>query len=253
MSECAPSHRRHLKERSLRQRIRTSPVYRRVKLFLKRLGGREPWIRRDLHVPLAVTDDFHYDPSSLDAGSIVYSCGIGRSVDFELQLVESHGFVVHAFDPTPSTAEWIDQFGLPEQIEFHPWAVAGEDGELKMYPRLRRDGRPSDVMWTTDLRQAATEPATSFRAYTIASLMEKLGHDRIDLLKIDIEGAEYDVLAEMLRSHALPAQILVEFHHRFAGIGKQKTLDCLDRLRSAGYQVVWISRTGREVSLIHRA
>ena len=34
------------------RRVRRAPVYRRAKLFLKRLTGREPWFAVDLRVPL---------------------------------------------------------------------------------------------------------------------------------------------------------------------------------------------------------
>ena len=71
--------------------------------------------------------------------------------------------------------------------------------------------------------------------------MEELGHNHIDLLKMDIEGAEYEVLDEILR-HELPVrQILVEFHHRFPGIGIGRTLDTVKRLRDAGYKLFHVS------------
>ncbi|GIS18490.1 MAG: hypothetical protein CM15mP120_04060 [Pseudomonadota bacterium] len=47
--------------------------------------------------------------------------------------------------------------------------------------------------------------------------MRDLGHDHLDVLKMDIEGAEYAVLDDMLQSNILPDQLLVEFHH-----GKRK-------------------------------
>jgi len=237
---------------SLGKRIRSSVWFWRIKLFLKRISGREIWLRCDVDVPVSGGVDYHYVAKALDSNSVIYSFGVGDSVDFELELIEMVKAVIHAFDPTPYTLEWIETIETPGQLKFHPWAVAGEDGELKLFPRLKKRGKRSKVMWTTDEEQADRERAVTVPAYSIPSLMKKLGHDRIDLVKMDVEGAEYDALSTMLNSNVYPGQILIEFHHRFPGIGKQRTIDILNQLRGRGYGVFWVSHTGREVGLIRR-
>jgi hypothetical protein len=67
---------------------------------------------------------------------------------------------------------------------------------------------------------------------------------------MDIEGAEYEVLDGLLASPIKPTQLLVEFHHRFAGIGLDKTADVIKRLRDDGYKIFAISEIGREVSFL---
>jgi len=42
--------------------------------------------------------------------------------------------------------------------------------------------------------------------------MQEHGHTHIDLLKIDIEGAEYQVLDNMLHENILPTILCIEFH-----------------------------------------
>jgi hypothetical protein len=44
--------------------------------------------------------------------------------------------------------------------------------------------------------------------------MEILGHTKIDLLKIDIEGAEYEVIQDIAVTMILPQIICLEFHKR---------------------------------------
>lgn len=44
--------------------------------------------------------------------------------------------------------------------------------------------------------------------------MDEFGHVQIDILKIDIEGAEYDVLSQWdLSMQNLPMQIAIEIHY----------------------------------------
>ena len=87
-------------------------------------------------------------------------------------------------------------------------------------------------------------------AYSLATITEKLGHKRIDVLKMDIEGAEYEVLEGLLDSPVLPTQLLVEFHHRFVENGLQRTYDIIEQLRLAGYKIFAISEIGREISFL---
>ena len=81
--------------------------------------------------------------------------------------------------------------------------------------------------------------------------MSDLGHGHIDLLKMDIEGAEYQVVDDICRSGIRPKQILVEFHHRFSNVGIAKTKNAINRLRNIGYGVFSISNSGEEVSMIY--
>jgi len=80
--------------------------------------------------------------------------------------------------------------------------------------------------------------------------MDKLQHERVDLLKMDVEGAEYDILEGLQNATHLPQQLLVEFHHRFPGIGKQRTAASIRILSDLGYRIFDVSETGREVGFV---
>jgi hypothetical protein len=80
--------------------------------------------------------------------------------------------------------------------------------------------------------------------------MSELGHRSIDILKMDIEGAEYQVLEDVLTSEIRPHQILVEFHHRFATGGIENTRHALGRLKAAGYRLFSVSPTVEEFCFI---
>lgn len=72
-------------------------------------------------------------------------------------------------------------------------------------------------------------------------------------LKMDIEGAEYGVLTGLLASDLCPGQLLIEFHHRHAGMDKSQTVQAIAALRSAGYGLTDISASGREFMLVLRS
>ncbi len=80
--------------------------------------------------------------------------------------------------------------------------------------------------------------------------MQKLGHTTIDILKMDIEGGEFDVVAGML-DEGLPAnQLLIEFHHNYSTIPLSRTVDTVKRLAKAGFECFNISPRTYEMSFV---
>ncbi|MDA0679968.1 MAG: FkbM family methyltransferase [Proteobacteria bacterium] len=232
------------------KRFEKTPGWQRKKRFLKRLTGKELRLKVDLVVPTIKDGGWWFAPEHLDGDSIVYSLGVGDEINFDLSIISKYGVEVFAFDPTPSSINMLDHSALPKRFHFHPWAVTAIDGSLKFYPRLKKDGSKSNVMFTMIPEEGTKHDVIEVPAYSLKSITEKLGHDRIDLLKMDIEGAEYEVLEGLLGSPVLPTQLLVEFHHRFVENGLQRTYDIIDRLRASGYRIFAISEIGREISFI---
>lgn len=232
--------------------MKRQPWFWPTKLFLKRISGKELWLKPEVQIPdVRESDGWNYVPELLSKESIVYSMGVGDVINFDLDLIRDHGVTVHAFDPTPFAEEWITSQSLPQEFVFHPWAAAGEDGSLRLYRRLSKRGRASKVMWTAESGAGDAGDFIDAPAYTTRTIMDKLGHEDVDLLKIDVEGAEYDIL-ESLQDVALPPkQLLVEYHHRFPGIGKQRTAESIAALQGLGYKIFGISVYGREICFIH--
>ncbi|MDX1404891.1 MAG: FkbM family methyltransferase [Woeseiaceae bacterium] len=234
------------------KRLEKTPGYQKKKRFFKRLIGKELRLKKDIEVPIVKDGGWWYAPGHLGADSIVYSLGVGDEIDFDLAIIDKFGVEVHAFDPTPSSVDMLGDRQLPAGFSFHPWAITASDGSLRFYPRLRKDGSKSEVMYTMVAEKETVNDAIEVPAYSLNTICEKLGHGKIDLMKMDIEGAEYEVLEGLLTSRIKPTQLLVEFHHRFPGIGLPRTMDLIDRLRDDGYRIFAISEAGREVSFLRQ-
>ena len=182
---------------------------------------------------------------SLDARSIVYSFGIGEDVSFDLGLIERYGCRVHAFDPTERSVAWA-RANIDHLLwKLHPIGIAAEDGEAEF-------ASPANETHVSFFRavDAAAHRQGSVRltVRSLPSIMRDLSHDRIDLLKMDVEGFEYEVLQSMLGTSIRPAQIAVEFHHRMYGYPPAATNEAVLALRQNGYLLFHVSDTGREYS-----
>ena len=182
-------------------------------------------------------------PDNLSASSVVYSFGVGEDISFDLELIRRFQVQLHAFDPTPRSIEWIRRQTLPKEFVFHEYGLADFDGCCKFLPPTN----PLHVSHTIVQRDSPW-PAVELPVQRLATIIQSLRHDRIDLLKMDIEGAEYGVLADLLSSGLRVGQLLVEFHHRWPEVGIEKTKKAIRELNREGYQLFDVSATGEEFS-----
>jgi len=105
---------------------------------------------------------------------VVYSFGINGESSFEAALLErapgcevwGYDFTVNSFGPEIERVS-----SLKARSHFQPWALGGQN---------------------------AHGPGDNPKYYTLDALMKLNGHDFIDVLKIDIEGAEFSTLTTFL-------------------------------------------------------
>jgi len=225
-------------------------AFRRAKRTLKQLVGRDVWTSPQLRCKTLRFGDWCVCPDALDRGARVYSLGVEEAIAFDLALIERFGADVFAFDPTPNTVEWMSRTAVPDSFRFYPVGVSSANGTARFYPRVDRHGAISRKTFTTVCEDATRDHGIDVAMKRLDSIMAELGHDRIDLLKMDIEGCEYAVIDQLVENRIPVRQLLVEFHHRWKSIGGRRTLDAIARLNSMGYRIFFISETGREYSFL---
>ena len=184
---------------------------------------------------------------SIKADSIVYSFGIGEDISFDLALMKDCGCEVFGFDPTPRSIAWVRSQDPPAAFHVKEIGVAGYDGKASFAPP--RD--PTHISHSMSApNDDASAPRVEFEVRRLSTLMKEHGHERLDLLKMDVEGAEYDVIEDLLSQGLRPTQFLVEFHHGRHGIAVSKTEAALAALKAAGYVIFDAQPTGHEFSLV---
>jgi len=182
-------------------------------------------------------------PQTIGAQSIVYSGGIGRDITFEHALVKNYGCSVVLFDPTPTGTETIN---LPENkipnFKYHAVALSGACGTLKL-------SRPTDEDEGSWFKHSDGDPAIEVPCVDVSTLMKMNGHDHIDILKIDIEGSEYEVIDDILKRRLPVKQILVEFHNNLLpGVSRNQTVRAILKMAFSGYRL--INKEGENYSFI---
>ncbi len=186
--------------------------------------------------------------AGLDVDSIAYSFGVGEDASFDVALIKRFGLVVHAFDPTPKSMEWVKKQGFSGRFIMHEYGIADFDGTASFKP----PENPDHVSHTLLDRPTTQDRAITVPVKRLCSIMKELEHKRIDILKLDVEGAEYAVIDDIQRSNVRPGQILVEFHHRFPGVGIRKSNKAIAKLRRMGYGIFSVSANNEEFCFVQR-
>lgn len=216
--------------------------------FVRELTGARHKVQVKLATEMAgenVDDMFAFCPTILPPGPIVYSLGVGTVIDADLYLVEHYHAYVYAFDPTPIALEWIATQKVPDRWRMLPYGVADFDGPAIFFHHV---GAQFGLKPVTP-EDRATNPLQVRR---ISTIMRELSHDHIDILKINIEGGEYAVLRDLLRSDVRVGQLWVEFHHRFPGLRLQQTIEAVRQLNANGYLIFAIAENEKEYSFVNR-
>jgi FkbM family methyltransferase len=183
--------------------------------------------------------EFITDTSDLNAQSIVYSFGVGDHMSWEVDLIKKFGCTVYAFDPDPRAIAWLKTQTLSPQFIFTPEGIGARDGVQRFYDPYN----PKTVAMSA-IRKNKT--FIDLPVKRLKTFMEERGHTHIDLIKMDIEGSEFNVILDIAN---LPIrQIIVELHTRFfhgwKGLkpwwGRWKTWRFFHVLKRNGFRLVHI-------------
>lgn len=182
-------------------------------------------------------------------GALIYSFGIGEDISFDLAAIEKFGCIIHGFDPTPRCRAWVDRQALPPSFHFHSMGLGATDGELEFFAPQKDEHVSYSALPApnSDLSRKIIAPVKRLNR-----LVEELGTGAPSVLKMDIEGFEYDVIDEILSSPLRPHQWLIEFHHRMYGIDIEMTKQAVEKLGREGYHIFYVSEGGHEYGFVYR-
>lgn len=207
------------------------------------------------------------------------SAGAGEDVSFDIALAAEYGSTVHIVDPTPRAVHHVQQvmgrLGRSSETEFvpggaqppsaydvsrvdrsqlvlHEVALYGSETSLEFFPpkdseHVSHTIRPLRII-------GPEEEVLCVETRRLATLLPQKALQDLALLKLDIEGAEIEVIEDLVASGIRPKQILVEFDT--LAVRDQDALSRARRafsgLRKAGYRLVHRERLNFSFSLADR-
>jgi FkbM family methyltransferase len=185
---------------------------------------------------------------SPDKSIIVYSAGVGEDISFDLAMMDRYPNAdIYAFDPTPKSISWVEAQSIPGRWHFSPIAVGAACGSMQMHLPKNANHVSGSAVNADHL----LDDTISVEMKSIGAIMHEFGHAYVDVLKLDIEGSEFEVLESIDFSKDSFGQILVEVHERFFTDGWKRFERCYAYLKKSGYALFAVSANGEELSFIN--
>ena len=153
--------------------------------------------------------------------------------------------IVHAVEPNPEVLERLREKARKYgNIIVHPLALSDRDGETTLYldrSRPRCSGSADTILQIFEYKPASN-PEVSRTTWEHDGVLVKtarydsLFNDTVDLVKIDVEGAEFVVLEGMEKAlkTGRVKNLMVELHNR----DRKEAL--AKHLSSYGYRLKWV-------------
>lgn len=211
-----------------------------------------------------------YYPKDIDLNenSIIYCIGVGEDISHDVMLGHTSKAPIYLFDPTPRAEKHVQQVKevletknkpqynkkigggaknywdiilknqiSPNNIHFYPFGLYTEDTELKFYmPKIKEHVSCS---LNPNMKNVNTNDYINVPVKKLSSIMKMLNHDKIDLLKIDIEGVECQVIEQMLEENIYPKYLAIDFDTaRMIKNGITIVNSCILKLIKLGYKIL---------------
>lgn len=168
----------------------------------------------------------------------ILSAGCGEDISFDIEFLNMYGGKVILVDPTPRSIKHLEKVldsvgnkktkdyieGGNQQIESYNlenletkqlivknFALYKKDGvTVKFYPP-KNPKHVSHSISNWQKGESDSNKSIVVETITVKKIMEDQKIDELELIKLDIEGAENQVLPNLIKNKIFPNQILVEF------------------------------------------
>ena len=170
--------------------------------------------------------------------SVVIDVGCADDADLSMYLISRFGVKSYGIDPTHKHTGALEQLAKHSSGRFvHvPIAVSDVSGQLTFHESVQN----VSGSLCADHSNVVNDQIRSYtvEALTLDDLLQRLGLERADFLKLDLEGIEYNLLSKVGASTLQKFdQIFIEFHHHCISQHTQAhTNQLVDKIKGFGYE-----------------
>jgi FkbM family methyltransferase len=165
----------------------------------------------------------------LNQDSFIVSAGVGTSITFEEDLISMFRARIILLDPSPTGIQTMNTRARDELIEFSPRGLAKQSGNVSFgLPDRQEEG---------SFKKGNGSDGLTFTCVSLPDLLRENKKSKIDLLKIDVEGFEYEIIASIIEDNIQVDIICVEIHHN-------KVIDISETIADAAKLILRVCRKG---------
>lgn len=184
------------------------------------------------------------DRRALGKNPLLVDCGLGLDISFPTAFLARFGGTVIGIDPNPASIAYCEARKPPGMTvlarAFWPEAGRRLRFHLPRPPEQLPKGADGVSGSLLGSHSYAGEEAVEVLTTSLAEVLREAGREECDILKLDIEGAEYEVLADLCRTGMIrkARQVLIEFHHHCTDHSLEDTLNAAAAVRASGFALL---------------
>ena len=211
---------------------------------------------------------WHFSDENLSKNLTVVSAGVGEDISFDIELFNKFKVKLFLIDPTPRAVLYVqkiianlgnsktlefDESSGNQPIEAYDLSDIQEEDFILIEKALYNKSESTIKFFAPPKKEFVSYSISNFqhnfskdtdyikvKTITLSDIMIQNKINKIDILKLDIEGAENQVIPNMLRNKIYPKQILVEFDELTTSFIKPyiKAIFIISHLKLKNYKLV---------------
>lgn len=192
-----------------------------------------------------VNDMYNNEFISIEKDDVVFDIGFNYGL-FSMLASHKEAARIVAFEPNKKLSKLFIDNRTNQSIELYELALGKETGESLFYD----NEWPGKSSMFDDINKESQKNSYLVKTQNFAEFINENNIEKIDYLKIDCEGAEYDIFStipnEYLKNNI--KKIAVEFHHK---ITDKRVYELIQKLRIAEFEIKSVYSDGADTGMIY--
>lgn len=199
--------------------------------------------------------------NNLNENSIIYSGGVGEDISFDIKLNSKYKSKIILIDPTQKAIKHFEECKLYFNNKDYKFKgniqkdyykeIENENPNLKDFLYINKGlwnkkdklkfykQKNENYISQSLINGMFSNNYEIVEVDSIKNIMTELNHKKIDLLKLDIEGAENIVLKQMLIDKIYPKYLCIEFDLLLKKKDiNNSTYNIIKKLQNIGYKIL---------------
>jgi len=178
--------------------------------------------------------------NNFNTSSVIVDVGCGFEADFSRSLIKRYNLKSFGIDPTRKHQTALREYEQQSHgsFKYFNFAVSSVEGKITFRESTENESGSILPDHINILKDNVSEYIV--QSITLKQIPLIVGVNNIDLLKLDIEGVEYELFNQIEKEDLAPyTQIFIEFHHRsIQRYTRKNTRQVIHLICSKGYKMI---------------
>ena len=220
----------------VKTKVRLLNFWPNIKKMARKLLGKIRGIK--IVTPNPKLPNYYMFKPRFSAASTIVDVGCGYDADFSICMIKMFGLKAIGIDPTLKHQGGLSVLSKKMEGRFthRPWAISEKNGKIVFNESV--DNVSGSILENHQNLKSGAIKKYEVESISLKNLPRRLELEKIEYIKLDIEGAEYGLIDKLEKGDlAQYEQVFIEFHHHcLPHYSKTDTLQKVKKMESCGFK-----------------